>query len=293
MTKMEHKGRSRIVRRLFAAPAVVMLGLTLVSAHYPVDAADGPLGEVQNVALSPADAENGAPSPGKSWALADAKENQSKSAPAEPPIVRIKVPTSVEVHNLVHVELEKSGGPIRELDIVIEPDVPSENMAQDPTDPNKFAFVGAPKIYTIRVLATGAEKGYCQCEARVAIRDPRPQPAPAETAAAPSKPEDLLRKWALDVPSRNREVEVLEIAKAAREAAREVRAGRVQPAKAAEEWAADAYLRLGSALKPWNQSAGTPSFFAHVNDLFADNATLSGADQASLLESLAAILEGK
>ncbi len=113
--------------------------------------------------------------------------SKKSAAKGEAPIVSIKVPTEIVMPHLVPVVLEYTGGPVREVEVTITPP-PAEGdkvygfkevMGPDGEaiqviDQNKFFITGEPRVYAIHVLAIGAERGYCEQEARVVIRDPRP-----------------------------------------------------------------------------------------------------------------------
>lgn len=224
-------------------------------------------------------------------------EPPTAATPAAAPIVTIKAPRSIDMPHLVHVEIEASGGPVRELEIDIQPEPDPDDLVYETADRRKFCFTAPPGVYTIEVLAIGAEKGFAREEARLQIRDPRPPQIAAPSLAlaqpaASSQPEELLRQWVAGVNSSNRQLEALEVAKAARETAGEIRAGRADPARAVEDWKTAAYLRMGKAFAAWNANPNGKSFFAYAGDLFVDSAGLRDFNPANLLDSLADILEG-
>lgn len=239
---------------------------------------------------------------------APTKAHSPQPSPAAPTI-SIKAPRTVELAHLVRIEIEPSGGPIREMEVTITPEPEPDDLVYGfkeiagpdgrplrVEDRNRLAFTGPPGVYTIEVLAIGAEKGYARQEARVQIRDPRPVVPTAETTAAHAsqsqQPDDLLRQWVAGVNSSNRQAEALEVAKAARETAQEIRANRSEPIRAIEDWKTAAYLRMGKSFAAWNQNPNGKSFFAYAEDLFIDSAGLRDFNPANLLDSLADVLEG-
>jgi len=212
------------------------------------------------------------------------------------PAIRLKAPKAVEEHNIVTVEIENAGGPVRDWDVMVSPD-PGENNTILDGEHHRVRFTGAPGVYTIRVMATGVAKGFSRQEIWVGIVEkPRmvTDHAPAESA---SDPATLIRRWAECVPSANRQVEQTSIAEAALEVAKAIREGRKSPARAVDDWSVAASFKLGPALAPWLGVTNGKSFFQNCRDLFADAATAGGESrggpsEAALLEHVASVLQG-
>lgn len=201
------------------------------------------------------------------------------------PTLKIKVtPPQGTLGHAIHIELEETGA-IRERDVTVVP-VPSDgDFFPHASDPRRFAFVGEVGIYTIKAIVIGEKKGYAEQEVRVEIRDPRPQP-PSKTEQ-PTQPEELVRQWASQVNSANRQAEASEIAKAARATSEKLKSRQIGAERAIDEWGTSAYLRIGNSFAVWQ------GFFGHMRELYAENSRLKDSNPTAFLESLAEILEGR
>lgn len=272
-------------------------GMFLFSVFIPLAMAAGDV--VGPDAPTPEPDAKSAPAPVRKLPAADAAVPMA-------PMIAIKAPRTVETPHMVRIEIEESGGPVRELEVTITPEPEADDIMYGSKeiagpegqplrveDRNKIAFTALPGVYSIEVLAIGLEKGFCRREARIQIRDPRPAaPSTAPTASVPQDPATLLRDWVSAVNSSNRQAEALEIAASARETAREIRAQRSDPNRAIDDWKTAAYLRMGKSFSAWNTNPNGKSFFSFVEDMFADSASLKDFNPANLLDSVAAILEG-
>ena len=219
------------------------------------------------------------------------KHDQAPPTP-EGPKIAIKCPPEVEIGEFVEVKIEETGGATRERYVWLDyklcfPGGKNKNFRMDPGEKG-FYFTAKPGPHTIRVLVIGEKKGYAEEETRVLVKVPAP--AVPGALGASQDPTELIREWASRVNSPNRRAEIVEIAKSARETATAIRTGRVDGARAAEEWASSAYLRMGPAFAAWNVNPNGRSFFNYVAEMFSTNAKLPGNNSANLLDSLADIL---
>jgi hypothetical protein len=224
--------------------------------------------------------------------------------PAPVPLaLQIVAPNTADAGDFIHVEL-KVTGEAREFAFTIEKrgsaePVPASNIIIDQVDPRKFIFAGKEGVYTIRAYAIGATQGMKEAEHRLQVREPYQPPPPRVEPVEPQSPADLLRMAALDVHSDNRDIELLEIAKAGHEVAADIKNGRLAPARAAKEWANKAYLRLGrTVFQAWNESETGPSFFGRLKQLIDDSVEAAKAAKqepniANLVDNLSSLMEGK
>lgn len=212
--------------------------------------------------------------------------------PSDPdaPKIAIKCAAEVEIGEFVEVTIEESGGPTRERYVWLDyrlcfPGGKMKNFRMDAGEKG-FYFTAKPGFHQLRVLVIGEKKGYAEEETRVLVK------APITNKASPAtqEPTDLIREWAGRVNSQNRRAECVEIAKSARTTAEAIRSGKVDGSRAAEEWASNAYLRMGPSFTAWNVNPNGRSFFNYVGELFATNAKLPANNPANLLDSLADIL---
>jgi len=241
-----------------------------------------------------------APAPADAAPASDGDPAPAPKTVDVPPVLaapdcKIVMEEAVDVGELIHVEFEEGGGPVRERVIEIfdqdGKELPKTNI--QPVDDQHFVFAAKPGVWTVHVIWTGRDKGLDRKPAAVIVRElptpPAPPPAAASVKADGAKPDELFKSWAPVTANRGAEGKV--IAQAAREIAQAARGKPDKEARAFDDWSNLCYARLLTAYAPWNKLAGGKSFFENMRDLFADNADKHKMAASELLDAVAGILE--